>query len=71
MLDFATENNFDEKTLDNKITRDKSLTGLLKSLAIMAGHLKQSNTIWLSSDPSERCDRLKVLSQEKQAGNNS
>ena len=30
-----------------------------------------SKTIFLSSDPNELCDRLKLLLQEKQAGNNS
>ena len=28
-------------------------------------------TIFLSSDPNELCDRLKLLLQEKYAGNNS
>ena len=30
-----------------------------------------SKTIFLSSDPDELCDRLKLLLQEKYAGNNS
>ena len=30
-----------------------------------------SNTIILSSNPDELCDRLKLLLYEKQAGNNS
>ena len=30
-----------------------------------------SKTIFLSSDPDALCDRLKLLLQEKQAGNNS
>ena len=30
-----------------------------------------SNTIFLPSDPDELCDRLKLLLQEKKAGNNS
>ena len=30
-----------------------------------------SKTVFLSSDPYEFCDRLKLLLQEKQAGNNS
>ena len=30
-----------------------------------------SNTIFLSSDPDELCERLKLLLQERQAGNNS
>ena len=30
-----------------------------------------SETIFLSSDPDELCNRIKFLLQEKQAGNNS
>ena len=30
-----------------------------------------SKTIFFSSDPNEPCDRLKLLLQEKHAGNNS
>ena len=30
-----------------------------------------SKTIFLSSDPNELCDRLKLLLQEKHGGNNS
>ena len=30
-----------------------------------------SKTIFLSSDPDELCDRLRLLLQEKHAGNNS
>ena len=30
-----------------------------------------SKTIFLPSDPNELCDRLRLLLQEKQAGNNS
>ena len=30
-----------------------------------------SKTIFLSSDPDEFCDRLKLLMQEKHGGNNS
>ena len=30
-----------------------------------------SRTILLSSDPNEVCDRLKIILQEKHAGNNS
>ena len=29
------------------------------------------SAIFISSDPDELCDRLKLLQQEKQAGNNS
>ena len=42
---------------------------LLDQPAIMASGI--SKTIILSSDPNELCDRLKLLLQEKHAGNNS
>ena len=69
MYDFAKEINFDTKALGNKSTRDKTLIKLLKSPAIMASGVPK--TIFLSSDPNELCDRLKLLLQEKHAGNNS
>ena len=69
MYDFAKEMNFDLKAQGNKSTRDRTLIKLLKSPAIMASGV--SNTIFLSSDPDEFCDILKLLLQEKQAGNNS
>ena len=69
MNDFAKEMNFDTKAQSNKATRDGTLIKLLKSPGIMAfGVLK---TLFLSSDANELCDRLKLLLQEKQAGNNS
>ena len=69
MYNFAKEMHFDERRFGNKSTRHKTLTNLLKSTAIMvSGVLK---TIFLSSDPDELCDRLKLLLQEKYAGNNS
>ena len=69
MYDFAKEMHFDERRVGNKSTRDKILMKLLNSPAIMASGV--SKTIFLSSDPDELCDRLKILLQEKQAGNNS
>ena len=42
---------------------------LLKSPAIMASGVKE--TVFLSSDPDELCERSKLLLQEKNAGNNS
>ena len=69
MYDFAKEMNFDLKAQGNKSTRDRTLIKLLKSPAIMASGV--SNTMFLSSDPDELCERLKLLLQEKQAGNNS
>ena len=69
MYDFAKEKHFDTKTLGNKSTRDRTLIKLLKSAAIIASGV--SKAIFLSSDPNELCDRLKLLLQEKHAGNNS
>ena len=69
MCDFAKEMNFDLKAVGKKSTRDRTLIKLLKSPAIMASGV--SNTKFLSSDPDELCERLKLLLQEKQAGKNS
>ena len=69
MYDFAKEMHFDERRVGNKSTRDKKLIKLLNSPAIMASGV--SKTLFLSSDSNELCDRLKLLLQEKHAGNNS
>ena len=69
MYDFAKEMHFDERRVGNKPTRDKTLTKLPKSPAIMASGVPK--TKFLSTDLNELCDRLKLLIQEKQAGNNS
>ena len=69
MYDFAKEMHFDTKAQGNKSIRDRTLIKLLKSPAIMASGV--SKTIFLSSDPDELCNRLKLLIQEKHAGNNS
>ena len=69
IYDFAKEMNFNIKQKGNKSNRDKSVIRLLKSPTIMASGV--SKTIFLSSDPNELFDRLKLLLQEKHAGNNS
>ena len=69
IYEFGKEMNFNIKQKGRKGDRDKSMTKLLKSPAIMASGI--SNTIFLSSDPDELCDRLRLLLQEKHAGNNS
>ena len=69
MYDFAKEMHFDERRVGNKSTRDRTLIKLLNSPAIMASGV--SKTIFLSSDPIDLFDRLNLLLQEKQAGNNS
>ena len=62
---------FDKKASSNKSTRDRTLIKLLKSPGLMISASGISNTIFLSSNPDELCKRLKLLIQEKRAGNNS
>ena len=69
IYEFAKEMNFNIRQKGNKSDRDKSIIRLLRSPAIMASGV--SKTKFLSSDPNELCDRLKLLLQEKHAGNNS
>ena len=69
MYDFAKEMHFDRNATGNKSTRDRKLLKLLDSPPIVASGV--SKTIFLSSDPDELCNRLKLLLQEKHAGNNS
>ena len=71
MYDFAKEMHFDTKALGFKSTRDRSLIKLLKSPGLIVSSSGVSKTIFLSSDANELCDGLKLLLQEKQAGNNS
>ena len=71
MYDFAKEMNFDMKAQGNKSKRDRTLIKLLKSPGLMVSASGVSKTIFLSSDPDELCNRLKLLLQEKYAGSNS
>ena len=71
MYDFAKEMHFDQKAQGNKSIRDRKLIKLLKSPGLMVSASGVSKTIFLSSDPDELCDRLRLLLQEKHAGNNS
>ena len=66
---FAKEMNYDTKTTGRPSVRHSSLIRLLDQPAIMASGV--SKTIILSSNPNELRDRLKLLLQEKHAGNNS
>ena len=68
IYEFGKEMKFNIKQKGRKSDGDKSLIKLLKSPAIMASGL---STIFLPSYPDELCDRLKLLQQEKQEGNNS
>ena len=67
--EFAKEMNFNIKEKGQKSDRDEELIKLLKSPAIMASGF--SNILILSSDPDDICNRLDLLLQEIQAGNNS
>ena len=71
MYDFAKEMHFDPKASGNKSTRDRKLIKLLNSPGLIVSASGISKTIFLSSDPDELCERLKLLLQEKHAGNNS
>ena len=71
MYDFAKEMHFDLNAPGNKSMRDRKLIKLLKSPGLIVSASGVSKTIFLSSDPNELCNRLKLLLQEKHAGNNS
>ena len=69
IYDFAKEMNYDTKSTGRPSTRHTSIIKILESPAIMASGI--SKTIILFSDPNELCDSMKLLLQEKHAGNNS
>ena len=71
MYDYAKEMHFDMNAHGKKSTRDRTLIKLLKSPGLMVSASGVSRTIFLSADPDELCERLKLLIQEKHAGNNS
>ena len=71
MFEFAKEMYFDERRVGNKSIRDRTLIDLLNSPGLMLSASGISKTIFLSSDPKDLCERLKLLLQEKHAGNNS
>ena len=68
MSDFAEEMHFDVRGIGKKSTPDRTLIKLLKSPAIVTLGIL---TIFLSSDPDDLCQMLKLLLQEMHAGNNS
>ena len=71
MYEFAKEMHFDERRVGNKSTRDRTLIEVLNSPSLMVSASGILKAIFLSSNPNELCDRLKLLLQKKQAGNNS
>ena len=68
IYELAKEMDFNIKQKENKSERDKSIIRLLRSPRIMASGV---TTIFLSENADEICDRVKLLLQEKHAGNNS
>ena len=62
---FAKEMNFDLKASGEKSTRDRTLIKLLKSPGLIVSASGASKTIFLSSDPDELCNRLKLLFARK------
>ena len=68
MYGFANEMYFVVNATGNKSTRDCTILKLLESSSIMASGI---STILLPSDSNELRDRLKLLLQDKRAGNNS
>ena len=69
IYEFSKEMNYDTKSTGRPSTRHTSIIKILESPAILASGI--SKTIVLSSDPNELCDRLRLLLQERHAGNNS
>ena len=68
IYELVKEKNFNIRQKGNKSDRDKSIIRLLRSPRIMASGV---TTIFLSENADELCKRLKLLLQEKHAGNNS
>ena len=62
IYEFGKEMKFDFNQNGRKRNRDKPMIKLLKSPAIMASGV--SKTTFLSSDPNELCDKLKLLLQK-------
>ena len=68
IYEFAKQTIFNIKQRGRKRDGGRTVIKLLKSPAIMALGI---STITLSSNPDELCDRLNLLLQKKQIGNNS
>ena len=68
MYEFGKEMKFDIKQVGRPSNRDKSLIKLPISPAIMASGV---STKFLPGKTNEPCERLKLILQEKQAGDNS
>ena len=71
MYDFAKEKYFNVKATGNKSTRDRPLEKMPKSPGLMVSAPGISNRLFIPSSPNELCNLLKLLLQEKKAGNKS
>ena len=69
IYELAKEMIFNIREKGNKRDRDKSIIRILRSPKIIASGV--SKTIFLSYDPDELCNKLRLLLQERYAGNNS
>ena len=69
IYELAKEMNNETKSSRRTSIRHSYIIRILESPANMASGI--SKTIFLSSDPNELCDRLRLLLQEKHPGNNS
>ena len=69
IYEFGKQMKYKLKNKGRPSIRHNSMIRLLNQPPIMASGF--SKTIFLSSDPNELCNRLKLLLQEKHAGNNS
>ena len=71
IYEFGRGMKFNIKQEGRKSDGDKTLIKLVKSASIIvsASGVSSQKTIFLPSDPNELCDRIKLLLQEKQAGN--
>ena len=69
IYEFAKEMNYDTKSTGRPSIRHNSAIKKLESPAIMASGV--SRAIILSFDPNKLCDKLRLIIQEKHAGNKS
>ena len=60
MYDFPKKMNFDVKATGNESTRDGTFIKLPRSPGLMVSTSGISKTMFLSTDPNELCDRLKL-----------
>ena len=67
LYDFANKMFFNVKATSNKSARDRPLIRLLRSPAITTSG---NSTVFLPSVTNELCERLWLLLEEKEAGNN-